>query len=181
MNVDPVAAGELTLDSNRLQAWLGRTQQTHDVISASVISRMDALLGQPVSLDYPKIVPPLWHWLFFHPAVATQCLSADGHERLGDFLPPVALPRRMWAGGRLWFHHPIPLHATATRHSVITQINRKRGRSGELCFVTVQHSVVADGVECLVEEHDIVYREAKPLSVKGQTAAVSGKQAAVPG
>jgi 3-methylfumaryl-CoA hydratase len=156
----PIDGAELTLDAAVLERWLGKSQRITDTIDASTCARMSATLGlskSPVECD---ALPPLWHWLFFHMPVSSEALAADGHERLGGFLPPVGLPRRMWAGGRLWFEKPLCIGDRALRVSTITSIERKRGRSGELCFVTIRHVIsVNDGV-CVVEEHDIVYREA---------------------
>ncbi|NND91204.1 MAG: acyl-CoA dehydrogenase [Granulosicoccus sp.] len=157
-----IADYDLTLDEGRLQEWLGRTQHASDVISLHTCQRMSATVGLDPDLTDAAPLPPLWHWLFFHDAVSTSELGNDGHPRLGGFLPPVALPRRMWAGGRLRFKAPLLIGMEASRESRITSVVRKSGRSGELCFVTVEHTVRQQQRVSLVEEHDIVYREAAP-------------------
>jgi len=101
----------------------------------------------------------LWHWLYFLPIHPQSELAADGHAKLGGFLPPVLLPRRMWAGGRFEFHHPLRIGETLTRTSRIVDVRHKEGRTGPLVFVVVRHEIGnAEGI-ALIEEQDIVYRE----------------------
>jgi 3-methylfumaryl-CoA hydratase len=88
-----------------------------------------------------------------------SALGADGHPAKGDFLPPVPLPRRMWAGSRLEFVSPIVLGAQAQKRSRVASVEEKSGRSGTLCFVTVQHEVLGAGGIAIREEQDIVYRD----------------------
>ena len=104
-------------------------------------------------------VPPLAHWLYFLPSALQGEIGADGHPRRGGFLPPVSLPRRMWAGGRLRFHHDLKVGDEAERRSTIANVSAKHGRSGPLVFVTVRHEVADARGVALTEEHDIVYRD----------------------
>ncbi len=104
-------------------------------------------------------VPPLWHWLYFLPLARHSDIGIDGHPKRGGFLPPVSLPRRMWAGGRLEFHHPMRVGEEISRTSRIAEVSGKEGRSGTLVFVTVQHEIFDSRGLALTEEHDIVYRE----------------------
>jgi 3-methylfumaryl-CoA hydratase len=87
-------------------------------------------------------------------------VGADGHPKRGGFLPPVPLPRRMWAGGRLTFHAPLKAGVRARRTSTIAHIEDKPGRTGRLVFVTVRHEIETAGELVIEEEHDIVYRDA---------------------
>jgi 3-methylfumaryl-CoA hydratase len=104
------------------------------------------------------LVPPLWHWMWFMPIHRQSELDEDGHGKTGDFLPPVPLPLRMWAGGRLEFHRPLRVGQTYTRTSHILDVRQKEGRSGPLVFVIVGHQIGdAEGI-ALSEEQDIVYR-----------------------
>ena len=106
-------------------------------------------------------LPPLWHWLYFLEARPAPELGPDGHAARGGFLPPVPLPRRMWAGGRVDFPGTVPIGAALRKESEIVSVEAKPGKSGALVFVTVRHSVfVGEGAPPVVEEHDIVYREA---------------------
>jgi len=103
-------------------------------------------------------IPPLWHWLWFLPSDRQSELGADGHAKRGGFLPPIALPRRLWAGGRFEFRAPLRVGETLTRTSRIADIQQKSGRAGPLVFVTVRHEIHDVQAVRLTEEHDIVYR-----------------------
>ena len=87
-------------------------------------------------------LPPLWHWLYFLPTARQSALGPDGHPARGGFLPPVPLPRRMWAGGRFTFHQPLRVDETITRVSTVQDVTVKHGRNGALCFVLVRHEIV---------------------------------------
>jgi 3-methylfumaryl-CoA hydratase len=145
----------------QLRAWEGRSETLHDVITAAPVRGLVATLDR----DDPEPVagtelPPLWHWLYFLPQHRQSELGPDGHARRGGFLPPVPLPRRMWAGGRLQWHAPLRVGEEVQRTSRIVSVTHKAGRSGDLLFVLVRHEVAnAQGV-ALSEEHDIVYRAA---------------------
>jgi 3-methylfumaryl-CoA hydratase len=141
--------------------WLGRTTQLDDVVSAAPVKAMSATLDRD---DPPpaagQVLPPLWHWLYFLPSERQSEIGADGHPKRGGFLPPVALPRRMWAGGRLQFLAPLHIGDAVRRTSRIADISSKQGRSGPLVFVRVRHEIARGDTLALTEEHDIVYREA---------------------
>jgi 3-methylfumaryl-CoA hydratase len=120
---------------------------------------MQSTLGRIPHLSDGDELPPLWHWLYFLEAKPAGELGRDGHPAKGGFLPPVTLPRRMWAGGRFSFHAPLRLGAPVRKVSTISNIVEKEGRTGPLCFVTVQHEVYAGEILAVTEEQDIVYRE----------------------
>ncbi|MBY0467524.1 MAG: MaoC family dehydratase N-terminal domain-containing protein [Burkholderiaceae bacterium] len=147
-------------DATDLRAWVGRTAQCDDLVTAAPLAGLLATLDRA---DEPapapgSALPPLSHWLYFLPQALQRDLGVDGHPVPGGFLPPVPLPRRMWAGGRLCFEQPLHVGDTATRLSTITHIAEKAGRSGALVFVTVAHAISTARGLCLREEHDIVYR-----------------------
>ena len=152
------------MDERQLQGWIGRTETRRDVLAATPPAALAATLDHPPR-EWPAgtPLPPLWHWLYFLPLHRASELGADGHAKLGGFLPPVPLPRRMWAGGRFEFIAPLRVGDAAERISTIENVARKPGRSGPLVFVTVRHEVVANGAAtpALREWHDIVYRAAK--------------------
>ena len=143
---------------------------TEDDITAFPLTAMAATLDREESGD---TVPPLWHWLYFLPVAPLSDVGPDGHPKRGDFLPPVPLPRRMWAGGRLTFHAPLKVGEHARRTSTIANIEDKTGRSGRLVFVTVQHTIEVDGELKLEEEHDIVYRDAPQEGARPPQAALA--------
>jgi 3-methylfumaryl-CoA hydratase len=148
-----------TNDPDILSRWIGRQETVRDVIDARPARLMASLFpGMPPPKD-GEVLPPLWHWLYFLDAAPLDALGRDGHPRRGGFLPPVALPRRMWAGGRLVFERGLRIGDRAERISTIRSVALKQGRTGPLCFVTVRHEVMVDGKVALTEEHDIVYRE----------------------
>jgi len=142
-----------------LGGWIGRTREQQDVIALERAETMRATVAEALPpLRDRDPLPPLWHWIYFWEVAPLSALGYDGHPALGGFLPPVTLPRRMWAGSRLRFRAPLPIGARALKRSRIEKIEEKEGRSGRLAFVTVSHRVEADGVACIEEEHDIVYR-----------------------
>jgi len=145
-------------------AWIGRSETLQDTIGPTPVRAMGATLDHPAA-DVPPgtPLPPLWHWLYFLPLHRQSDIGADGHARRGGFLPPVPLPRRMWAGSQFEFHAPLRVGDTVLRRSTLVDVTSKNGRSGALVFVKVKHELFANGAAAptLTEFHDIVYREAK--------------------
>lgn len=146
-------------DIAQFQKWVGKAEETSDTIDLSTCRRMEATLDRNAALMINDALPSLWHWLYFHQITKISETGRDGHAKLGQFLPPITLPRRMWAGGRFEFLIDLPIGCVATRKSTIKSVEKKSGRSGELCFVTVLHEIFCGGNVCLREEHDLVYRE----------------------
>ena len=149
-----------TVDLDRLRAWIGRTETRTDLATAVPCAALSATLDR----DDPEpahgtAVPPLWHWLYFLPLSPLSEAGPDGHPKRGGFLPPVPLPRRMFAGGRFEFRHPLKIGEMMTRASRILDVTGKQGRSGALVFVTVRHEIANSAGVAMTEEHDIVYRE----------------------
>jgi 3-methylfumaryl-CoA hydratase len=141
-------------------AWVGRTETCADQIAKAPIRLMQATLDKAEATSLPNHLPLLWHWLYFLPGERQSNIGLDGHPKRGGFLPPVTLPRRMWAGGRLRFLRSLVVGSDVQRKSVIKSVQSKSGRSGTLVFVTVQHEVSdAQGI-VIQEEQDIVYRDA---------------------
>jgi len=147
------------LDVDLLKTWIGRTQSTQDVMSTGSAQALVATLDQATALADGDALPPLWHWIYFWAVSPQSALGEDGHPQRGGFLPPVPLPRRMWAGGRLRFEHAVPLGSVAQRDSRIEDVKIKSGATGQLAFVTVSHQLSIAGQVAVVEEHDIVYRD----------------------
>jgi len=143
-----------------LSDWIGRSERRSDTLGPAPLTGLAATLDRPDDRDpvLGAVVPPLAHWMYFLPQVPQSEVGVDGHPKRGDFLPPVALPRRMWAGGRLEFLRDLHVGDEVERQSRIARVETKEGRSGTLTFVTVHHEISdAKGV-ALTEEHDIVYR-----------------------
>ena len=146
----------MSLDLDHLRQWIGRRERLTDTIGPTPPAALAATLDR----DDPRpqagdALPPLWHWLYFLPLHRQSEIGPDGHAKRGGFLPPVPLPRRMWAGGRLEFLRPLRVGSQVERVSTIREVSHKSGRSGELVFVLVRHELNdADGL-ALTEEHDI--------------------------
>jgi 3-methylfumaryl-CoA hydratase len=141
--------------------WIGRKETATDIATAWPVAALSATFDRhdPPPREGDEI-PPGWHWLYFLEAKPASELGPDGHPQRGGFLPPVALPRRMWAGGRIEFRRPLRVGESLRRDSEILGVESKHGKSGSLVFVTVRHTVLASGEVAVVEEHDIVYRDA---------------------
>ena len=154
--------------------WVGKTETKKDVATAWPVTALAATIDSAdITAAEGKPIPTGWHWLYFLEAKPPSELGVDGHPKKGGFLPPVPLPRRMWAGGRLEFFAPISIGDNLRRESEILSVEPKSGRSGTLVFVTVRQTVYAGAVKAIVEEQDIVYREA----AKKGDALPPGKQA----
>ncbi len=146
-----------------LQRWQGRSACAHDCLVPAPLQGLSATLDRddpPPEAGAP--VPPLWHWLYFLPHARASEIGPDGHPKRGGFLPPVPLPRRMWAGGRLSWEpaNPLCVGQRVERRSTIQSVKHKAGRTGELLFVLVEHQYLNARGLALTEEHDIVYRSA---------------------
>ena len=146
-----------------LQSWTGRTETFLDQAASTQVRSLSATLDRnDPAPGLGDALPALWHWLYFLPQHRNSEIGPDGHARRGGFLPPVPLPRRMWAGGRLQWEAANPLRVgdALRRVSSIESVTHKRGRSGDLLFVLVRHAIFNDTGLSLTEEHDIVYRAA---------------------
>jgi len=144
--------------------WIGRSETTHDTVGPTPVAALRATLdlpSMPIPIGMP--LPALWHWLYFLPLHPQSEVGVDGHPRRGGFLPPVPLPRRMWAGSQFEFRAPVRVGDDVARTSTIEDVTHKQGRTGNLVFVKVRHELRCNGAmePALVEVHDIVYREAK--------------------
>jgi 3-methylfumaryl-CoA hydratase len=139
--------------------WVGRTSTTTARLDPAQANRLAVTLDHEPDFTAGDALPPAWHWLYFHDLVATSKLGGDGHPKLGLIMPPSPLERRMWAAGRIEFVSPMLLGATATRATTIRSITPKKGGSGQLLFVTVEHDIRVDGRPTINEEQTIVYRE----------------------
>ena len=149
--------------------WIGKTESCSEQIHSATMAAMAATLD----LDSPPTtgdpLPAGWQWLFFNPTVKQSGLGDDGHPAKGGFLPPVPLPRRMWAGSRIRYLADLPIDKEATKTSKILNVVNKSGKRGKLCFVTVEHTTSYDDHTCIIEAQDIVYKEATPVGTPAPT------------
>ena len=134
------------------RAWVGRSEESGDTIDPLRARAMQAALDDPSPpLDPGDALPPLWHWLYFWTVAPEAALGPDGHAARGGFLPPIDLPRRMWAGSRVSFPRPLPIGARATRRSEIAEVSLKEGRSGALAFAATVRGHAAFGAPDIYE------------------------------
>ncbi|MFK7805268.1 MAG: MaoC family dehydratase N-terminal domain-containing protein [Anaerolineae bacterium] len=158
-----------------LTDWIGNPIEVEDRITVGQANFMNVTLDREPALNEGDILPNAWHWLYFHEAVRISELGVEGHQKLGQFMPPVPLPRRMWAGGSLIFERPIVIGQPAVKRSTIANVVQKSGKSGELYFVTVAHEVSQNGSICLRENQTIVYREAAVTNTVSPTPPAAPK------
>ena len=151
------------VDLHHLRQWIGRTEQASDVVTAQLVKALRATLFLDIGSPAPGDAAPLTaHWCLAQPVAPMDQLGGDGHPARGGFLPPVPLPRRMWAGGQLEFIDTLRVGDHVTRSSTITDVTMKTGGSGELCFVAVEHLTATPRGLAIRERQDIVYRAMPP-------------------
>ena len=147
--------------------WIAKVDNCSEIISPVPVNRLAATLDEAAP-DYREgdKLPPLWHWIFFIKPVSHAGLGKDGHPKRGGFLPPVPLPRRLFAGMKTDFLHPLIIGHAAERESEVTDIKEKTGASGPLFFVKVQSRIRQKGRLCIIDEQEIVYREmSAPMTI----------------
>jgi 3-methylfumaryl-CoA hydratase len=147
-------------DLDHLRQWIGRTTEASDIVTAQLVKGLRATLFQDIGEPKTGDAAP-WtvHWCLAQPVFPMSQLGADGHPTRGGFLPPVPLPRRMWAGGELEFFEPLRVGDVTTRSSRISDVTMKTGSTGVLCFVSVEHEITTPRGTALRERQDIVYRD----------------------
>jgi 3-methylfumaryl-CoA hydratase len=157
------------IDLDHLRQWIGRTEEKTDIVTAYLVAGLRSVLfldiGKPKHGD---AAPFTAHWCLTLPVVPMSEVGPDGHPNRGGFLPPVPLPRRMWAGGAINFVEPLRVGDVVTRTSTIKDVTMKSGSTGLLCFVSVDHVFQTPRGVAIRERHDIVYRE---IPAAGQNTA----------
>lgn len=150
------------LDIDHLRQWIGRTETAVDTVSARLVAGYLAVLDEPEpALAEGEFAPLAIHWCLAPATRPMSQLGLDGHPKRGGLLPPVPLPHRMWAGGRIEMTGRFKVGDVVTRRSTVRDVALKSGRSGALCFVTVDHDFIGPQGLVLTERHDIVYRAAR--------------------
>jgi 3-methylfumaryl-CoA hydratase len=148
------------LDLDHLRQWIGRSSEAFDIVTAQLVKGLRATLFQDVDAPNAGDAAPFTvHWCLAQPVFPMAMLGPDGHPTRGGFLPPVPLPRRMWAGGELEFLDPLRVGDEVKRTSRIADVTVKTGSTGTLCFVAVDHLVSTERGTAIRERQDIVYRE----------------------
>lgn len=149
------------MDQINLKAWEGRALNAHGSVSEQLARQLHATLGNPrdAAPRAGDALPPLWHWTAFPPDAPMSELGEDGHPQARDFLPPVHLNRRMWAGGALEFRAPLRIGERMEKRSTIRSVVEKDGQTGPMVFVTLDHEIYGEAGLAIRERQDIVYLE----------------------
>ena len=149
----------MTQDLEKLKEWIGQKESAVDYVTVPAVHRLAATLDRDDPM--PRAGDPLpigWHAILFPRVVRHSQIGADGHPERGDFLPPVPLPRRMFAGKRTTFAQDLRVGDEVRRESTIAAVTVKQGRSGQMVFVTVKTDILSPRGLAISEEQDIVYR-----------------------
>jgi 3-methylfumaryl-CoA hydratase len=150
-------------DLDHLRQWIGRSEKASDIVTAQLVRGLRATLFLEIGTPKPGDAAPFTvHWCLAQPVYPMSELGPDGHPARGGFLPPVPLPRRMWAGGELEFLEPLRVGDETTRTSRISDVTMKTGNTGALCFVSVEHLITTSRGLAIRERQDIVYRDVSP-------------------
>jgi 3-methylfumaryl-CoA hydratase len=163
------------IDISALKAWIGRTREGEDVIAPRLVDAYRATLMPHLAPVAADEAPLALHWCLAPELAPTGALRPDGHSLGSGFLPPMPLPRRMWAGGEVETLAPLRLGDRVIRRSVIDDISLKEGRSGPLCFITICHELATDRGLAIHERQDMVYRDAVAGAVGTSSAAPTGE------
>ncbi len=148
------------VDLTHLKQWVGKKESRSEALSPFPSNGLAATLDR---FDAPYVdgmaIPPMWHLVYCLPTPPMSGIGPDGHAKRGGFLPPVPLPRRMWAGGRMEFRRPLIIGSKVTRTGEVLNVEHKTGRTGPMVFVTARFEIADENGVCITEERDIVYRE----------------------
>ncbi len=148
------------VDIDHLRQWIGRSMEVSDIVTAQLVKGLRATLFLPIGEPKKGDTAPFTvHWCLAPPVAPSSELGPDGHPTRGGFLPPVPLPRRMWAGGELEFFDVLRVGDEVTRASRIKDVSLKTGSTGQLCFVAVDHEIKTPRGIAIRERHDVVYRD----------------------
>ncbi|TNC14991.1 protein dehydratase [Methylobacterium terricola] len=148
------------IDIDHLRSWIGRTREVEDVVTPRLVAEYRATLAPHLAPVAEGEAPLALHWCLAPETPAADALGPDGHAAKGGFLPPVPLPRRMWAGGEVETLAPLRVGDRVVRRESVADVTVKRGRTGTLCFVTVWHEYLTERGPAIRDRQDIVYREA---------------------
>ena len=147
-----------TIDITHLQGWVGRERVLADQLDPFPARALAAVLDHGALPEVGAVLPATWHWLYFLDTPHSAETASDGHPQKGSFLPPVPLPRRMWASGKVSRLAPLRIGSAAERRSTISSVELKQGKSGDLVFVEIEHLVSQEGRLCIRERQTLVYR-----------------------
>lgn len=171
MMAEPDSAHAARLDEAALSGWIGRSTEATDSPTPRLADEYRVALDPHLAPHAEGEAPLALHWCLAPPMTPMAEVGPDGHAARGGFLPPVPLPRRMWAGGEIELFAPLRIGEQVTRRSRIEDVRVKAGRSGTLCFVAVRHDLFGGSGLALSERHDIVYRDVTAAGAPAAPAA----------
>ncbi len=157
------------MDVSQYQPWVGRSEVCTDIAAPE---HYRAWLS---TLDYKDLtvkdgapMPPLAHLIFNKAIVQVSEVGRDGHPKRGDFLPPVALPRRMWAGSKFEFRAPLRVGDKLAKRSEVVSVQAKTGSTGQLVFLVLRHTTTSQSGGEVMEEQTVVYRDDPKPAAAGE-------------
>lgn len=148
-----------SIDIDFLRTWVGKENPVADDLNPFPARALAAALDHTALPGKGDLLPPPWHWLYFLDTPSATGTGHDGHPKKGGFLPPVPLPRRMWAAGKFEIEQPLLLGAPAQKKSTIRSVELKEGKTGALVFVNIEHALYQNERRCILEEQNVVYRD----------------------
>ncbi len=148
-----------TVDIEYLRSWIGTEKVIADDLGLFPARALASVLDHDVLPDTGDALPPSWHWMYFLDTPSSSSTGADGHPKKGGFLPPVPLPRRMWAAGTLQIDRPLVLGCPGHRKSIIRSIELKEGKTGALVVITIEHALYQNDHLCILETQNLIYRD----------------------
>jgi 3-methylfumaryl-CoA hydratase len=145
-----------------LKSWIGTTETTVDQITPSNVRRIHA------TLDYPSmpvltgdVFPRGWHSTVCVPLARQSEIGDDGHPKRGAFIPPIPFVRRMAASAQMTFHHDLLVGDDVRRESTIENIVSKKGRSGEIVFLTQKNELYSPRGLAVTERQEVAFRDVR--------------------
>jgi 3-methylfumaryl-CoA hydratase len=148
-------------NNSEIKSWIGKSVENYDNIDDFPIKAMAAVFNYNSNDKNFKKVPYGWHWLYFLNLPLQKNLGHDGHEKRVGFMPPIDLPIRMYAGGKINYHSPILIGEKLKKTSSIVSIENKKGSTGNLIFLKINHKISNKKEVFINEDQNLVYREDK--------------------
>ena len=154
------------------EEWIGRRADTPDVATSRLLAEFRATLAPHLfEPGDPDVAPPGFHWCLAAALPPAAELGEDGSAAHAGLVPPIPLPRRMWAGGSIETFAPTRRGAAVRRLSSLEAVTRRDGSSGTLYFVSIRHDIMADGSLAVRERQDLVFRDASSQPGAGRPDA----------
>lgn len=151
--------------------WVGRKRVVEDEIAVTAVRRIAGMLDlDPAEFQAGTVLPPHWFSMFFPDIARQRDIGPDGHPNKGVFLPPIPLPRRMGAGRRVRIGGRLRAGQPARKIAEVAAITPKQARTGQICILTMRHTIETQGEVVAVDEFDAIYREAVAAGQKSATA-----------